>query len=101
MEPQRRVESQGAIAPNDQRQLVECRDSGGKVRAVAELTAAINNPTNALRGQWLRAIARCDDVADPVGVRMSVSDRERSDSRISHCELVRSNAACTLEQNTA
>jgi hypothetical protein len=50
MEPQRGVEFQTGIPANDQKQLVERRDRGRQLGAIAQLSSAINNPADSFGG---------------------------------------------------
>ncbi len=69
MESKFRIESQAGVPSDDQQQLVERRDLCGQVWPIAEHSAAVNDPADALGGERLRCVARRDYFADTVHPR--------------------------------
>ena len=69
MEPQRGVELQTGIPANDQQQLVERRDPGGQLGAIAQLSAAIDNPADSFCTERLGGFQWRDHLSDPINPR--------------------------------
>ena len=80
----RRIEPQAGIAPHDQQQLVEGRDAGGELGAVAKLPAAIDDPADSLGAQRLFRRFRTNHVADSINAR----DANRPKSPLGLAELM-------------
>jgi hypothetical protein len=80
MESQRGVESQTGIAADDQKQLVERRDWGRQLGAIAQLSAAIDDRADPLGAKRLCEIMRRDHIADTVNPRDA--DRPKSIFRL-------------------
>jgi hypothetical protein len=69
MKPQLRFKYQRRVSPDDQHSLVERRNAGRQVGAIAEQTAAIFHPADSFGGERLCTIIGRDHLTDPINSR--------------------------------
>ena len=91
MKTQIRIEPQAGITSHDQQQLVEGRDLGRQLGAIAEQPAAIDNPADAFGAQRLSRVFAFDHLADAV----NPGDADRTKPPLGLLELLHEAAVPT------